>query len=244
MIIEVVIMQQYFLDSVVESEILFNKEQQHHMKTVMRMKSGDVVYAVSKDMTKYKVTLEINEDVKASSFERIPSVNEMGLRIYLAQGMIKGERWDYFLQKASEFGATDIIPLVLKRNVVKVNDGIDKKLVRFQKIVQEAAEQSKRDILPNVHMPMTIKELKELNADLKLVAYENRAGEATLKDLLKNDIQSIIFVAGAEGGFDPAEVKELEDAGFHVIGLGPRILRAESASLYFLSCLSYERGMC
>ncbi len=237
-------MQQYFLDSVVENEIIFNKEQKHHIQTVMRMKSGDEVYVVDKDMKKYKVTLAIDEDVHASSFEVVNKSSEMGIRIYLAQGMIKGDRWDYFLQKSAEFGATDIIPLILKRNVVKVNAGIDKKLVRFQKIVQEAAEQSKRDILPMVHQPMSIKDLKKIDADLKLVAYENRAGEATLKDLLKEDVHSVIFVAGAEGGFDESEIKELEAEGFHVIGLGPRILRAESASLYFLSCLSYERGMC
>lgn len=238
-------MQQYYVNyNIDESQkVEFDKEQCHHLLKVLRMKSGDVVYVVDTDANKYVVELEVGDTVYGRIVKRHEATSEMGIRIYLAQGLIKGDRWDYFLQKACEFGATDIIPLVLKRNVVKVNDGIDKKIERFNKIAKEAAEQSKRDILPKVHKPMTLKELVKLDADCKLVAYENVAGSTALKDSLSKPIESIIFVAGSEGGFDSEEVAYLKENGYQVVGLGPRILRAESASLYFLSALSYEKGM-
>ena len=238
-------MQQYYVNYKIDETQLveFDKEQSHHLLKVLRMKSGDTVYVVDTDANKYVVELEINESVYGRIIKRHELTSEMGIRIYLAQGLIKGDRWDYFLQKACEFGATDIIPLVLKRNVVKVNDGIEKKVDRFNKIAKEAAEQSKRDVLPKVHMPMTLKELVKLDADCKLVAYEDVAGSTALKDSLSKPMESVIFVAGAEGGFDIEEVEFLKEHGFHVVGLGPRILRAESASLYFLSSLSYEKGM-
>lgn len=238
-------MQQYYVNYSINTDMLvhFDDEQCHHIMKVLRMKSGDKVYAVDVNEMKYLVEVEITDTVIGHILEKKESSNEMGIRIYLAQGLIKGERWDYFLQKACEFGATDIIPLVLKRNVVKVNDGYEKKIERFNKIAKEAAEQSKRDILPVVHKPITLKELIGVDADMKIVAYENEAGSASLKDLLCQDIHSIIFVAGSEGGLAPEEVEFLEENGYHCVGLGPRILRAESASLYFLSALSYEKGM-
>ena len=238
-------MQQYYVNYNIDEnkEVIFDKEQAHHIMKVLRMKTSDVVYVVDSNANKFVVELEVNDNVIGHIIKRHDKSSEMGIRIYLAQGMIKGDRWDYFLQKACEFGATDIIPLVLKRNVVKVNDGIDKKLERFNKIAKEASEQSKRDILPVVHKPMTLKELVTLEADVKLVAYEDVAGSTALKDNLSKNINSIIFVAGSEGGFDSEEVIYLENHGYHIVGLGPRILRAESASLYFLSALSYEKGM-
>ena len=239
-------MQQYYLKYIQnENDIVsFDEEQSHHIVKVMRMKNNDRVYVVDKDVKKFLVSIEImGNKAIGHVIEKIESKSEMGLKIYIAQGMIKGDRWDYFLQKSCEFGATDIIPLVLKRNVVKVTDGFEKKLERFNKIAQEASEQSKRDILPVVHQAMNLKELVKIEADLKLVAYEASNLDVSLKELIKSEFQSVLFVAGSEGGLDKEEVTFLQENGFHVVGLGPRILRAESASIYFLSSLSYEKGM-
>lgn len=238
-------MQQYYItNKIFENEpVVFNKEQTHHIVKVMRMKNNDRVYVVDSESKKYIVEIEVGEPTLGHIVEKVTTSSEMGIRIYLAQGLIKGERWDYFLQKACEFGATDIIPLVLKRNVVKVNEGYDKKIERFNKIAQEAGEQSKRDVLPIVHKPLTLKELVKLDSDVKLVAYECDAGSTALKEQLSKEMKSIIFVAGSEGGFDESEVQFLKENGYEVVGLGPRILRAESASIYFLSALSYEKGL-
>ena len=237
-------MQQYYLDSKVTTEIVtFNKEQEHHIRSVMRMRSHDEVYVVDCDNDKFLVSLCIEDSLYGKVVSKLESHSEIGVKVAIAQGLIKGDRWDFFLQKSMEFGATDIIPLKLKRNVVKIDKDDDKKHQRWSKIMLEAAEQSKRDILPSLHRVADLKELVSLEYDLKLIAYENEAGNTGLCELLTGDFQSVLLVVGAEGGLAPEEVDFLKQHGFVSVGLGGRILRAESASLYFLSALSYEKEL-
>ena len=237
-------MQQYYLDSKVTSEIVkFNKEQEHHIRSVMRMRTKDEVYVVDSENEKYLVSLCVEDTLFGNVVSKLESHSEIGVKVAIAQGLIKGDRWDFFLQKSMEFGATEIIPLKLKRNVVKIEKNDDKKHQRWFKIMLEAAEQSKRDILPSLHRVSDLKELVSLDYDLKLIAYENEAGNKGLRDLLSGEYKSVLLVVGAEGGLAPEEVEFLKEHGFISVGLGGRILRAESASLYFLSALSYEREL-
>lgn len=237
-------MQQYYLDSKVTSEIVkFNKEQEHHIRSVMRMRTKDEVYVVDSENEKYLVSLCVEDTLFGNVVSKMESHSEIGVKVGIAQGLIKGDRWDFFLQKSMEFGASDIIPLKLKRNVVKIDKDDDKKHQRWFKIMMEAAEQSKRDILPNLHRVSNLKELVSLDYDLKLIAYENEAGNKGLRELLSGEYKSVLLVVGAEGGLAPEEVDFLKEHGFISVGLGGRILRAESASLYFLSALSYEREL-
>lgn len=237
-------MQQYYIEAVLKQGIVeFTKEQVHHIRNVMRMHSEDQVYVVDLENHKYLVSLSVGEEVYGKVIQELNPHSEIGERIAIAQGLIKGDRWDYFLQKSIEFGATDIIPLKLKRNVVKVDKDDDKKHQRWSKIMMEAAEQSKRDIRPSLHKVCDIRELATMDYDLKLIAYENEAGNKGLQEFLTSSFQSVLLVVGAEGGLAPEEVSYLKEHGFHCVGLGGRILRAESASLYFLSALSYEKEL-
>ncbi|MBE6113925.1 MAG: 16S rRNA (uracil(1498)-N(3))-methyltransferase [Erysipelotrichaceae bacterium] len=237
-------MQQYYVDYTVNSKtVVFNKEQQHHLCRVLRVKENDQVYVVDESNTKYLVSLHLEDTVYGEILESVPLQSELPVRTYIAQGLIKGDRWDYFIQKSVEFGASDIIPLQMKRNVVKVEKDNEKKLQRWSKIALEAAEQSKRDIRPQVHPVMNLKELVQLPCDLKLIAYEKETDSVELSTLLKGEYSSVLLVVGPEGGFDPQEVEYLVENGFKCVGLGRRILRAESASLYFLSALSYEKEL-
>ena len=209
----------------------------------MRMRTKDEVYVVDSENEKYLVSLCVEDTLFGNVVSKLESHSEIGVKVAIAQGLIKGDRWDFFLQKSMEFGATEIIPLKLKRNVVKIEKNDDKKHQRWFKIMLEAAEQSKRDILPSLHRVSDLKELVSLDYDLKLIAYENEAGNKGLRDLLSGEYKSVLLVVGAEGGLAPEEVEFLKEHGFISVGLGGRILRAESASLYFLSALSYEREL-
>lgn len=240
------IMQQYFVKEQLKiGEIVhFDEEQNHHMVNVLRMKNDEKVFIVDNTSNKFLACLKIEDKTIYGIVEKkVENSVEIPNRIIIAQGLIKGDRWDYFIEKSVEFGVHDIIPLILRRNVVKVKDDINKKLERWNKIALSAAKQAKRDVIPTVHAPLTLEELVKLEIDYKLVAYEDLAGEKSLINTLDKiqDSQSIILVVGSEGGFEKNEVDYLITNGYSACGLGPRILRAEDAAIYFLSAVSIKR---
>lgn len=240
-------MQQYFVTTAIfNQEVVFDQEQVHHLVHVMRYETGRQVYVVDPTQKKYLVTLTIEEkQVKGQVVHEIMQSSELPCRVVIAQSIIKGDRFDYFLQKAAEFGVSDIVPLITKRTVVKVMDEKkDKKQQRWQKIVIEAAEQARRSSYPLVHDTMSLDELlRQFDAvDYKLVAYEEANEHSVLKDVVTSlkAGQSLLLVVGCEGGLEQQEVSKLEAHGYRTCALGPRILRAESAGIYALAAISYE----
>ncbi|MDF9825336.1 16S rRNA (uracil1498-N3)-methyltransferase [Breznakia sp. PF5-3] len=236
-------MQQYFLDSEVKkgSSVFFSKEQQHHMKNVLRMHTGEIVKVVDNHSTPFLVAINVENEVTGRIIETLES-NLEKVKITLLQGLIKGERWDFLLQKACELGVDRIIPFYSSRTIVKVNDKIDKKTERFNKIALEACEQSKRDHLVSVHQPIAYKEIGNYTSELNLIAYE----AADLKSdklktyLLDNpDIKTITIVIGSEGGFSEDEVVFAKSKGFATVSLGSRILRAETAALASIQSIMF-----
>ena len=147
---------------------------------------------------------------------------------------------DYILQKGTELGANKFIPLIVDRSVVKLNDKSDKKQKRWQTIVKEAAEQSKRLEVPTVANPCNIKELAKLDYDLKILCSVNETSK-NIKTVLSNISISdrILVVVGSEGGFTNLEEQELIKNGFVSASLGNRVLRTETASLFVLSVINY-----
>ena len=166
----------------------------------------------------------------------------------IAVGLSKGDKLDWIVQKATELGVNEIIPIEMSRNVVKWNkDKASKKTERLQKIAEEASEQSHRLKVPFVTEVMTIDSLIEYTKPYqqKLIAYEEAAKEGETVQLVKSlqalkEGEKIVFVFGPEGGIDEKEVAKLQMNEFHTCSLGPRILRAETAPLYALSALSYQ----
>jgi len=158
-------------------------------------------------------------------------------RIILAMAMIKKDKWEWLLQKACEFGADTIIPLMTQHCVVKAdNEKLERKLQRWNTITLEACEQCKRTSLVKVEAPMTIKELVNQPFTTKVVAYEQAGIEHHLVNQLP-PFQDIVVVIGPEGGLAKREVEYLVGHGFMVVNLGERILRAESAGIYALTVL-------
>ena len=244
-------MQRYFVKGNVSEtthSLVFSKDQVHQLKKVMRVRAGEQFEVV--DDASQLAIVEVTEldPFEVKVVELLEQKVELPVSVTIAVGLSKGDKLDWIVQKATELGVSEIIPLSLTRNVVKWNgDKSAKKIERLQKIAEEASEQSHRLKVPRVARVMTLKELANYTSDFeqKLIAYEESAkvGESlqlvkSLQSLQENE--RIIFVFGPEGGIEEQEVELLEQSGYLPCSLGPRILRAETAPLYTLAAVSYQ----
>lgn len=238
-------MQQYFIHTNIQLHdiISFNDEQAHHISRVLRMKEHSVVKVVDIQKKAFLVYL-IYEDklVKGNVFEELQD-NSSTISITLIQGMIKKDKWDFLIQKCSELGVTNIIPMISSRTIVKVDKGDTKKIERYNKIALEACEQCKRNDLVQVLPPIKFKDSIDYKSELNIVAYEDAEVQALhIKNILElnPNISSITFVVGSEGGFSKEEINYLCNNDFHCVSLGNRILRAETAAMMVVNISNYH----
>lgn len=243
-------MQRYFVTGgQQEDSITFSAEDVHHIRRVMRMEEGSRVYAVFPDgKTAVAVLDQVTDtDVRASVEEWVEDTVELPVDVVLACGLVKGDKFDYIIQKGTELGAAGFVPFEAARSIVKWDrKKSDKKIERWQKIAKEAAEQSHRSRLPSVAEPMPLASLIEYGQqfDVTIFAYEESAkkGEqAAFYEAVSclSPGSRLLVVTGPEGGFSDQEAKVLTESGFKPCALGPRILRAETAPLYVLSAISF-----
>jgi 16S rRNA (uracil1498-N3)-methyltransferase len=234
-------MQQFFVKTSLTLNQAFSldPEQTHQCINVLRYQSGQKVVCVDADQKRALCRLEVQvSNAFATPIEFLKQSSEMKIKVTLIQALIRKERWEFLLQKATELGVYRVVPLILRRNVVKWDKTESQhKRVRYQKIMQEASEQSKRTYVPELMDVITIDEIKAYLSDNNLVCYENESAHF-IKDVL-HPKQSITLVCGPEGGFDPSEIEQLKEMGFNIVHLGARILRAETASLYILSAVDF-----
>ena len=164
------------------------------------------------------------------------------------KGFLNLIKWNLKIKKELSFGANKFIPVIFKRTVVKIDGNIEnKKILRWKKIAEVAAKQSKRNIIPEVENIKNVKNICNLipEYDIVLLAYEQE-NKCSLKDALKeiklkNQKElNIGIIIGPEGGLEQAEVDELEQAGAKVITLGKRILRTETVALAVIAIINYE----
>lgn len=221
-----------------------------HLYKVLRLNEGDEVVlnncegeeflAIIKSISKQEVILEIKEKLLIN--------NESRVKIYLFQGLPKAQKMDLIVQKGTELGITEFIPIITDRVDIKLK-GDFKKLDRLNRIALEAAKQSKRTIVPKVVEPINFEEalekLKEM--DLIIVPYEN-AEDFGVKNLFRdlgdkaNNIEKVGIIIGPEGGFETFEIDKLKNNGAYIVTLGNRILRTETAGFVTASLVNYEIG--
>lgn len=231
-------MQRYFCDSN-EEVVTLSSDDSYHITKVMRMNVGDNIELVSNNKLYIAEIIKTTPSVivKKNSIQESFDTN---INIDIAQSIVVEQKMDYILQKGTELGVNKFIPLIVDRSVVKLNDKSDKKQKRWQTIVKEAAEQSKRLEVPTVANPCNIKELAKLDYDLKILCSVNETSK-NIKTVLSNISISdrILVVVGPEGGFTNLEEQELIKNGFVSVSLGNRVLRTETASLFVLSVINY-----
>ncbi|OZM58002.1 16S rRNA (uracil(1498)-N(3))-methyltransferase [Lottiidibacillus patelloidae] len=245
-------MQRYFVENQsIQNEIVtITGDDVKHIAKVMRMNEGDKIICCNESAQAAICEIEeiTNAHITARIVEWVKESSELPVKVTIVQGLPKGDKLDYVMQKGTELGAVAFQPFSAKRSVVKWDAAkVSKKTARLQKIVKEAAEQSHRSIVPKVMDVISLKELLLLSEsyDYKLVAYEEEAKAGEVKKLaqvLQNMKQgeTVLAVFGPEGGLSEEEVDQLTKNGFTSCSLGPRILRAETAPLYLLSAVSYQ----
>ena len=220
----------------------------NHIKNVLRMRPGEEV-AVSNgiDGREYRCgILALEEDCVRLELRFIKEDGvELPAKIYLFQGLPKADKMELIIQKAVELGAFQVIPVAMKRCVVKLDEKkADSKIKRWQGIVEAAAKQSKRGVIPTVAPVMSYAQAVKMASemDLKLVPYELAEGMEQTKQLIESvkPGQRIAIFIGPEGGFDPEEIRTATEAGIHPITLGKRILRTETAGFTTIAWLMYQ----
>ena len=232
-------MQRYFAKDKVNNKITLLDSDIHHIKKVMRMNINDNIEVIY-DKKLYLCKIIDNYDIEIVN--EIKENNELNIDITIAIGLVKEQKFDLILQKLTELGVKEIIPLAMERSIIKLDKAkIDKKVERWNSICKEASEQSKRNIIPKVNLPMTLNELVKLNYDKKLVCSVKQKDNFINKYLqFKDEYVKMIIVIGPEGGVSDKEEEFLNNNDFISVSLGSRVLRVETAAIYVASVINYS----
>ena len=219
----------------------------NHIKNVLRMKPGEDLWVSDGAGKEYHCTIEElrEEEILLHILYAQEPDYELPNRICLFQGLPKGDKMEFIIQKAVELGAAKIIPVEMRRCVVKLDSKkAEKKVARWQQIAESAAKQSKRMCIPQIHEVVSfadaLHEAKEL--DILLIPYELAKGIEETRRIIGSiePGRSIGIFIGPEGGFEEEEVEQALQAGAQPVTLGRRILRTETAGMTMLSILMFH----
>jgi len=244
--------QRYFLPTTAwkQNKVFIEKDDFHHIVKVMRFKVGNKIICNNENGEAALCEIKaIHEDkVEANVIEWLEENVELPVDVTIVQGIPKGDKFEFVLQKGTELGASTFIPYHSDRSIsIWDEKKAAKKMKRFNKIVKEASEQSHRNKLPKVLAPIKKSELIKLidEYDMCIFAFEEEAKSESFHSFgqLLNSMlpgQKLLIVIGPEGGFSDEEAMLFKESGFYSVRLGPRILRTETASLYALASISYH----
>jgi len=238
-------MQRFFIPKPFKQEMQITGRDAHHIIDVLRMRPGDRLQVATDDGIRFIgeiVTVTVNM-VTITSREIIQETHEPDVTISLLQGLAKGDKMEFIIQKAVEVGVASVYPIAMSHSVMILESSrAEKKTGRWRKIAESAAKQSKRDIIPEVHEVMTLsRALQAGRWDLLLIAYESEH-QVSLKEVLQSHkgAKSIGILIGPEGGISAGEVEEAQAKGGIAVSLGRRILRTETAGLVAATAVLYE----
>ena len=239
-------------NQVIDNKIYIQGEDIKHIKNVLRKEIGSELEICNSDNKKAYICKIINFNINNIECEITKILNEQENNVYIDiyQGLPKLDKMELIIQKSVELGANAIVPLKLKRCVVKIDSSNEsKKIERWQKIAESAAKQCGRNIIPEIKKVHTIQDIiknkEQYNAII--VAYEcekeNKLKNTLLelKEIYKQKTNiNIAVIIGPEGGIDEKEIENLKNEGAYIISLGDRILRTETVALNILSIIMYE----
>ncbi len=240
-------MHRFFIppDWIHGDRITFFEPVAHQLRSVLRMQPGDVIVALDNQGWAYPVELTYIAKTQAEGTvtHRAPAASEPGLRLTLFQCVLKKDNFEWVLQKGTEIGVTAFVPVISQRTVV--GEVKTAKHDRWQRIITEAAEQSRRGRCPALHPPLPLTEAITQAAahDLALIPWEGESTHglrAALETPRRRGVQSAALIIGPEGGFAPDEVALAINHNVHPVSLGPRILRAETAAIAAAALVIYE----
>lgn len=234
-------MQRYFVEKMENHRFTLSGDDSYHIVTVMRMGLGSTIEIVSQGRIYLSKVILLEPLVEVKVIKEIEEDNELKCSVTLAQALVKEQKMDVILQKTTELGMACFIPFEAERSIVQMNKKETKKIERWQRIVKEASEQSKRNLIPLVGTVMSVSELSKIEGyDLKLLCTV-RENTKNIKNVLSNrwDGAKMIVVVGPEGGFTEREEQELIRGGFQTVSLGKSVLRTETAPIFIMSVVRY-----
>lgn len=240
-------MKKIFIPTPLDEIIELPKDVTHHVLHVFRHNIGKPITVTGSDNRCgiYQITEEVDGKAQAKLIEYVDA-NVASYRTILVQSLLKGEKLEWVLQKATELNV-DTIYLVSTANCVAKYDEkkLQSKVNRWEKIILEAAQQCGRNQLPTLVVGETLLQALDIESEaLKLVAYENEAGQ-TIKDVLKTlrpdkSVTDVLICIGPEGGYQEKEINAIIKYGGKSVSLGNTILRAETAAIGSLAMIQYE----
>ena len=218
--------------------VTLTADEARHLRDVLRLKAGDEVYVFDGVGREFRCTVTRQAAELHIEAEVDPAKPESQLQLNLGVALLKGEKFDLVVQKATELGVKRITPLVTRHADIHLRDQYDaaKRVARWQRIALEAAKQSGRAFVPEISLPVAF---DALSPDGLCVMFSERGGEA-LETLPPSE--TITAVVGSEGGWSDEELQSARARDFHVITLGGRILRAETAAITVAALLQHRFG--
>ena len=247
-------MPRFFVKSeqIKNKEISIISEDVKHLKNVLRKQIGDIIEICNQETGQtYKCRIsEIKEEKIISEIIEEISSKENRIKVDIYQGLPKADKMELIIQKSVELGASAIIPVEMKRCVVKIDSKSEiQKIERWQKIAESAAKQCGRNTIPEIQRIINVEKIGQLFDiyDSIIVCYENETQNTLKNELLQikkqttnKDKIKIGIVIGPEGGLEEKDVEFLKQNGAKIVTLGNRILRTETVALNILSIIMYE----
>ena len=240
-------MHRFFIpkESFIQNEVIICGEPLHQIGYVLRLKPGDRIIILDNSGCEYEVEIEriTKEEATGKVVSKQIGQGEPAVKITLYQALLKSDKFELVLQKGVELGVTAFVPFISERCVT--NKPSDGKLERWQKIIQEAAEQSERSVLPVLYPVVTFDAACQSAKHSSLLLWEEEKS-VSLKETLQNppfkNTKTLNLFIGPEGGFPSEETEQAKNHGIAIASLGHRILRAETAGLAAISAILYENG--
>ncbi len=231
-------------DSISNTVVKFTSAQAHQLREVLRMRVGDKIVVLDNVGNEYRVVLNhVARDLaQGEMLEKRAATGEPRTEIILYQALLKGDKFEWVLQKGTEIGIAAFLPVASERSVQEVGKN---KFARWTQIVTEAAEQAGRGKIPALyaHQPLThALSSAKLHGGLSLMAWEQENARDLKSVLEASDANKIHLFIGPEGGFSEMEIEDARKKRAEIITLGSRILRAETAGLVAASAIFFARG--
>ncbi|MBO5095605.1 MAG: 16S rRNA (uracil(1498)-N(3))-methyltransferase [Bacilli bacterium] len=229
-------MQRYFSKELYDNKFSLSKDDLYHIKTVMRMNPNDLVEVVYENNL---YICHLDDSYDAIIDKKIEGERNKKVYCTLCLPLLTEQKFSFVLQKATELGIDEIIPVITERSIVNLKDKEDKKLNRWNRICKEAAEQSKRLDIPKIS---EVKKISELNLEGLKIVCSTKEKSKSIKNVLQNttNCDRMVIMVGPEGGISNNEEEKLISLGFIPVTLGSNIMRVETVPIFMLSVLNYE----
>ena len=222
-------------------------DEARHLRDVLRLKTGDEVYVFNGAGREFRCTVvntrRDSAELKIGS-EVEPAKTESQLQLKLCVALLKGEKFDLVVQKATELGVSAIVPLITRYADIHLRDEADagKRVARWQRIALEAAKQSGRTLVPDVSAPVSFDLFVAGTKDAELCLMFSERGGRGLSEIGQSAPKSVTALVGSEGGWSDEEIEHARAQNFHLVTIGGRILRAETAAITVTALLQHLFG--